>query len=90
MPFATIWTWWLRRIIITRITITPSTCTNGGLSSSSCAGTLDFASAMIDYRVTKRLDMYAGVMWSKVAGGLASGYLNFQNVGPTAGLRFQF
>jgi predicted porin len=66
------------------------TCTNGGLSASSCAGTLDAASAMIDYRVTKRLDVYAGVMWSKVTGGLASGYLNFQNVGPTVGLRFQF
>jgi predicted porin len=66
------------------------TCTNGGLSASSCAGTLEAASAMIDYRVTKRLDVYAGVMWSKVTGGLASGYLNFQNVGPTVGLRFQF
>jgi predicted porin len=68
----------------------PGTCTNGGLSASSCAGTLDAASAMIDYRVTKRFDVYAGVMWSRVAGGLASGYLNFQNVGPTVGLRFQF
>jgi predicted porin len=67
-----------------------TTCTNGGLSSSKCAGTLDAASAMVDYRVTKRLDAYAGVMWSRVAGGLASGYLNFQNVGPTVGLRFQF
>jgi predicted porin len=67
-----------------------ATCTNGGLSASSCAGTLDAVSAAIDYRVTKRLDMYAGVMWSKVTGGLASGYLNFQNVGPTAGVRFQF
>jgi predicted porin len=67
-----------------------STCTNGGLSASSCAGTLDAVSAMIDYRVTKRLDMYAGVMWSRVSGGLASGYLNFQNIGPTVGLRFQF
>jgi predicted porin len=66
------------------------TCTNGGLSASSCAGTLDAASAMMDYRVTRRLDLYAGVMWSRVGGGLASGYLNFQNIGPTAGLRFQF
>jgi predicted porin len=67
-----------------------ATCTNGGLSSSKCAGTLDAASAMVDYRITRRFDVYAGVMWSKVAGGLASGYLNFQNIGPTAGLRFQF
>jgi predicted porin len=67
-----------------------ATCTNGGLSSSKCAGTLDAASAMVDYRITKRLDAYAGVMWSQVTGGLASGYLNFQNVGPTVGVRFQF
>ena len=67
-----------------------ATCTNGGLSDSKCAGTLDAASAMVDYRITKRFDVYAGVMWSKVAGGLASGYLNFENVGPTVGLRFQF
>ncbi len=66
------------------------TCTNGGLSSSKCAGTLDAASVMVDYRITKRFDAYAGVMWSQVAGGLASGYLNFQNIGPTVGLRFQF
>lgn len=68
----------------------PDTCTNGGLSSSKCAGTLDAASIMVDYRVTKRLDAYAGVMWSQVTGGLASGYLNSQNIGPTVGLRFQF
>jgi predicted porin len=67
-----------------------STCTNGGLSSSKCAGTLDAAAAMVDYRITKRLDIYGGVMWSRVAGGLASGYLNFQNIGPTVGLRFIF
>ncbi len=66
------------------------TCTNGGTSSSKCAGTLDAASIMVDYRVTKRLDAYAGVMWSQVTGGLASGYLNSQNIGPTVGLRFQF
>ena len=45
---------------------------------------------MVDYRVTKRLDAYAGAMWSQVTGGLASGYLHSQNIGPTVGLRFQF
>jgi len=66
------------------------TCTNGGLSSSKCAGTLDAASVMVDYRITKRFDAYAGVMWSQVTGGQASGFLNSQNIGPTLGLRFQF
>lgn len=69
---------------------TTATCTNGGLSDSKCAGTLDAASAMMDYRITKRFDAYGGVMWSRVTGGLASGYLNFQNIGPTVGLRFRF
>ena len=67
-----------------------SSCTNGGLSASSCAGTLNALSAMIDCRPAKRLDLYAGVLWSQVTGGLASGYLYHQNFGPTAGLRFEF
>ena len=63
-------------------------CTDGGLSASSCAGTLNALSAMIDYRPAKRLDLYAGVMWSQVTGDLASGYLYHQNVGPTVGLKW--
>jgi predicted porin len=65
-------------------------CTEGGLSASSCAGTLNAVFVMIDYRPKKRLDVYAGVMWSQVAGGLASGYLNHENIGPTVGMRLQF
>ncbi len=65
-------------------------CTNGGLSSSSCPGTLDAVSAMISYRPLKRLEVYAGVMWSQVTGGLASGYLNDDNIAPSIGLRVQF
>ena len=67
-----------------------SDCTDGGLSDSRCAGTLNALSAMIDYRPAKRLDLYAGVLWSQVTGGLASGYLYHQNFGPTVGLRLQF
>jgi predicted porin len=65
-------------------------CTNGGLSASSCAGTLDAVSAMIDYRPSKRLDIYGGVMWSQVTGGLASGYLYHENFGPSLGVRVKF
>ena len=67
-----------------------SACTDGGLSASSCGGALNALSAMIDYRPAKRLDLYAGVLWSQVTGGLASGYLYHQNFGPTVGLRLQF
>jgi hypothetical protein len=41
-------------------------------------------------RQGSELDIHAGVMWSKVTGSLASGYLNFQIIGPTVGLGFQF
>jgi predicted porin len=67
-----------------------SPCTDGGLSASSCRGTLNALSAMIDYRPSKRVDVYAGVMWSQVTGGQASGYLFQQNIAPTVGLRVQF
>jgi predicted porin len=67
-----------------------SPCTNGGLSASSCRGSLDALGAMVDYRPTKRVDAYAGVMWSQVTGGMASGYLYHANFAPTIGVRLRF
>ncbi len=48
-----------------------------GLSSFSpqCAGTLDAVSVAVDWRFARHMDMYAGMMWSQVTGGLASGFL---------------
>ena len=65
-------------------------CTNGGLSASSCPGTENAVSAMINYRPMKRVDAYAGVLWSQVTGGMASGYLYHTNLAPTVGVRVQF
>jgi predicted porin len=59
-------------------------------NSSACAGTQDAISFMIDYRPLKRVDLYAGVMFSNVYEGLANGYLGTQNIAPTAGLRVKF
>ena len=59
-------------------------------NSSACAGTQYAVSAMIDYRPLKRVDLYAGVMFSNVYGGLANGFLATQNIAPTAGLRVKF
>ena len=67
-----------------------SPCADGGLSASSCRGSLDALSAMIDYRPTKRIDAYAGVLWTQVTGGLASGYLYHANLAPTVGVRLEF
>jgi predicted porin len=50
-------------------------CAVLGASSSQCAGSLDAVSLVVDWRFAKHMDMYAGVMWSQVQGGLANGFL---------------
>ncbi|HEX7917018.1 porin [Rudaea sp.] len=63
-------------------------CSN--TSFGQCSGNLDAFSFVADYRFTKRFDTYAGVMYSKVADGLANGYLHDNNTNVMAGFRFQF
>jgi predicted porin len=63
-------------------------CSNTSLAT--CSGQLDAFSLVVDYRFAKRFDAYAGAMYSKVANGLASGFLHSNTIDPTAGLRFQF
>jgi predicted porin len=58
--------------------------------SGACSGTLTAWSLSADYRVTKRLDTYIGMMYSEVAGGLSNGYLNDKTVDPTIGVRYKF
>jgi predicted porin len=55
-----------------------------------CAGTLDAVSFDVDWKFASRFDVYAGLMFSEVHNGLASGYLNSTNLAPTAGLRMRF
>jgi hypothetical protein len=40
--------------------------------------------------MTKRFDVYGGVMYSRVDDGLYSGYLHNNTFSPAAGLRFKF
>ena len=61
-----------------------------GAANSACAGNIQAVSAMIDWRPLKRLDLYAGLMYSQVSGGIANGYLNSNNTATTAGLRLSF
>jgi predicted porin len=59
-------------------------------SNAGCSGTEDVASFLLDYRLSKRFDAYAGVMWSEVKDGLANGYIARNNTATTLGLRFKF
>ena len=61
-----------------------------GAANTYCSGDLQAVSGMVDWRPFKRLDVYAGVMYSAASGGIASGYLNTDNVATTAGLRLSF
>ena len=50
-------------------------CAVLGASSSQCAGSLDAVSFVVDWRFARHVDVFAGVMWSQVQGGLANGFL---------------
>ena len=75
----------------------PPACTPTSLRSS-CAGTLNEGSLYVDRHLTKRLDIFAGIAYSWVSGGLAVAiphgpgvrYFSNNNFAPTAGVRFAF
>jgi predicted porin len=59
--------------------------------AGTCSGTESAVGVSADYRFTKRFDVYAGAMYTNVAGGLANGYIfNTNSVDPTIGFRFRF
>ena len=61
-----------------------------GTNYSTCAGHEDAVSAMLDWRPVKRVDLYAGVMYSEVAGGMANGFIHSNNTAFTSGVRVAF
>jgi hypothetical protein len=45
---------------------------------------------MLDWRPVKRVDVYGGVMFSEVSGGMASGFIHSENTSFTGGVRVAF
>ena len=76
----------------------PRACSVAAGFRSSCAGTLNEGSLYVDHHFTKRFDVFGGVAYSWVSGGLAIAiphgpgvpYLSNNNLAPTAGARFAF
>jgi predicted porin len=66
----------------------PTPCS--GAEHPQCAGTFDAISAAIDWRFAPKWDLYFGIMFTQVNGGLAYGFLQRNNIDPTVGLRFRF
>ncbi|HLY53767.1 MAG TPA: porin [Steroidobacteraceae bacterium] len=75
----------------------PPACGPGNMRSA-CAGTLGEVSLYLDHHFTRRFDVYAGIAYSVVSGGLAIAiphgpgvpYNYNNNLAPTAGGRFTF
>lgn len=76
----------------------PSACSPAAGFRSSCAGDLNEVSLNWDHHFTKRFDIYAGIAYSDVSGGLAIAiphgpgvpYYHDSNTAPTVGGRFVF
>jgi predicted porin len=62
----------------------------GNASSSSCAGTMNAASFLIDWKFAPKWDTYIGTMYSQMNGGLNNGYLQRSSWATTGGLRFRW
>jgi len=57
---------------------------------SHCAGTFNAISTVADWQFAPKWDIYTGLMFSKVNGGLPNGYIERNNIDPNVGLRFRF
>jgi predicted porin len=71
--------------------------THGNTYRNDCAGTTDAVSGMLDWRPWKRVDVYGGVMYSEVSGGMANAsntshlaYTYMNNTAFTTGVRVSF
>ncbi len=49
-------------------------CVAGGASKNDCAGGYDQVSFLVDYDITKHLDVYTGITYARVTNGLASAF----------------
>ncbi len=62
----------------------------GNTVGSNCSGDYNMVSGLVDYTFNKHFDVYAGVGFSEVSGGLASGFLNDNTTLFMTGMRLKF
>jgi predicted porin len=66
------------------------TCALATTALASCAGTLDAVSVVLDWRFAAKWDAYIGTLYSRLNGGLDSGFLAKDNWSTTGGVRFRW
>ncbi|MGO9985306.1 MAG: porin [Rhodomicrobium sp.] len=59
-------------------------------TNANAAGIYNEGSFVVDYRFNKHFDVYAGVNYSTLDGGLASGFLNDNQITAATGVRLRF
>jgi predicted porin len=59
-------------------------------TKANSAGTANDASFVVDYKFNKHFDVYTGLNYSTLDGGLASGYLNNSQTSAVSGVRLKF
>jgi predicted porin len=67
-----------------------TTCAVIATAVSSCAGSQDAVSAVLDWKFAPKWDTYIGTMYTRLNGGLDSGFLAKDNWATTAGVRFRW
>ena len=61
----------------------------GSTAAGNCAGDLYLAAFLADYRLDKHFDLYSGVNYSQVGGGMGSGYLSSNMTAFVSGVRLR-
>ena len=62
----------------------------GNTTGSNCSGELNQGSFLIDYTFNRHFDIYAGVTFSEISGGISQGYLSDNNTTFATGLRVKW
>jgi len=69
---------------------TKVTCADVSTALSSCAGAQDAGSILLDWQFAPKWDTYIGTMYTRLNGGIDSGFLARDNWATTAGLRLRW
>jgi predicted porin len=66
------------------------TCAGNATALPSCAGSLNAASVLLDWKFAPKWDTYIGTFYSEMNGGIGNGNLSHNNLATTGGLRFRW
>ena len=80
------WYHFIQSTYVTGVSCSPANAPN----NSRCAGWMDVASVVLDWRFLPKWDAYIGTMYSAAFGGVANADIARTNLATTAGVRFRF